>query len=118
MSMFQLRSEHLRAIAEEDFVVRVANLLGDLFPDAQDLPRDELIRSVRAQMRRAMGYGFIAEQDVASYVVTAWLLGESFDTEFPAAGQILNAPDPPEVRTARLEEWTKVLFAALEEEGD
>jgi hypothetical protein len=115
MKRFELRPEHLRAISEEDFATRATQFLCDTFPEANDVPRMELNRGVRAQIQRALIYGFAAEQDVASYVVTSWLLGEAFDTKLPAAGQILSAPDPPEVRAARLEEWAKVLFSALEE---
>jgi hypothetical protein len=117
MSIFQLRPEHLKAISEEDFTIRVAIFLRDTFPDAEDVARDELVRTVGEQVHRAMRYGFSAEQDIATYVITAWLLGEDFDTEFPAAGQILTSTDGAEARAAALEEWTKILFAALEEEG-
>jgi hypothetical protein len=113
--MFQIRPEHLQALAGDDFTGRLVKFLCDLFPDAQELSRDELIGSVQEQIRRATQYGFVAEQDVAAYVVTAWLLGKSFDTDLPAALQILRSSDSPEVRAARLEEWAKTLFAALEE---
>ncbi|HET6229875.1 MAG TPA: hypothetical protein VFE05_07400 [Longimicrobiaceae bacterium] len=113
--MFQIRTEHLRSLEGDDFAVRLAAFLSELFPDAQELPHAELTGSVREQIGRSINYGFVAEEDVASYVVTAWLLGKSFDIDFPAAVQILHSLDVPEVRAARLEEWTKVLFAALEE---
>ena len=97
-------------------MIRVATFLRDTFPDAEDVAWGKLVRTVGEQVRRAMQYGFSAEQDVATYVITAWLLGENFDTEFPAAVQILSSTDGAAARAASLEEWTKILFAALEEE--
>src|SRR4051794_9507268 len=105
--MFQIRTEHLRSLEGDDFAVRLAAFLSELFPDAQELPHAELTGSVREQIGRALQYGFVAEQDVASYVLTAWLTGKSFDTDLPAAMQILHSPESPEVRAAELEEWAK-----------
>ena len=114
--MIRIRLEQFRLMGQEEFGVRMAALLAEQFSDAAELCRDELLTGVREQVVRAQRYGFLAEQDVAVYVLTAWLLGEDFDKELPAAEQILNSGDAPEVRATRLEEWTQALFSALEEE--
>ena len=115
--MIRIRLEQFRLMGERDFAIRMSELLAEEFADAAELPAADLLAGVRGQIIRAQRHGFFAEQDVAVYVLTAWLLGEAFDDEFPAARQILDSGEAPEVRATRLEEWTQILFTALEEEG-
>jgi hypothetical protein len=94
---------------------RVVAFLRDQYPDAAAVPDTELLGPVRRLMRRAEFYGLRTEQDIAIYVIAGFLLGESFDVDFPAAQQILPSPViSPAEKTSWLLEWTTQLFRALE----
>jgi hypothetical protein len=59
------------------------------------------------------------EASIAGYVTTAYLLGEHFDTQFPAAADILKRPQLRGVRQGRTpRSWTRQLFQALEGDGE
>ena len=97
------------------FELRLAEFLQAQFADAAQIPLLTLRPEVAAQIERAQGYGVKSEQDIADYVVTAWLLGIDFDTRFPAANEVLTADLPGEMKAQFLEEWTKEMFEKLKE---
>jgi hypothetical protein len=119
--MFKIRSEHMDAQSKavrEGFEDRLVEFLHKQFPEAKDEPAGELRAAVHEQVERALGYGLQAEQHAAIYLTTAWLLGREFDSEFPAAKDILTSNKMgPDEKAERLAKWTERLFVALEEEG-
>jgi uncharacterized protein (DUF2342 family) len=49
----------------------------------------QLVGAFRRQATKAQHYGLTDEHSAATYVYTAWLMGEEFDTRIPAVAQIL-----------------------------
>lgn len=119
--MFKIRSEHMDAQSKavrEGFEDRLVEFLRGEFPEAKDEPDNELRAAVHALVDKSVGYGLQAEQHAAVYLTTAWLLGKEFDTEFPAAQEILTSNKMgPDEKSERLAKLTERLFVALEEEG-
>lgn len=87
-----LSSQQLTRSSELRFVARLAELLQSNGRGAvTDNP--ELAGEILGQYTRAASYGLVSELDVARYVVTAWTLGADFDERFPAARELLAAPN-------------------------
>lgn len=120
MSFLKIREDQLRALAApqaERFEARLADFLREQFPEAAEEPPDELRAAVRAQAEKAEAYGLLTERQAAAYVACAWLLGPDFDTEFPAAVEVLGSPErSPDEKADWLGEWTEAMFAALEQD--
>jgi hypothetical protein len=119
--MFKIRKEHMDAQSQavrEGFEDRLVEFLCSEFPEAQREPPAELRAVVHEQAEKAVGYGIETEQHVAIYLTTAWLLGRNFDTEFPAANEILTSGFRDSAMKADdLAKLTERLFVVLEEEG-
>src|SRR5690348_6291570 len=107
--MFKIRGEHMDAQSKavrEGFEDRLVDFLRSQFPDAKDEPDAELRSAVREQVDRALSYGLEAERPVATYLTTAWLLGQTFDDEFPGAKEILTSKlHTPDEKADRLAKW-------------
>jgi hypothetical protein len=99
---------------EARYVSRLTNFLRERFPDAAQEPVEKLRPEVTAQIAKARGYGLSTEQELADYVISAWLLGQDFDKDFPAAREVLTAPISGNMKAYFLEQWTKQLFEELE----
>lgn len=119
--MFKIRKEQMDAqhkAVRESFEDRLIEFLCGEFPEAKEAPPEKLRLAVREQIDHALGYGLSEERYVAVYLVTAWLLGQKFDTEFPAAQEILTSKMRSSAMKAEdLQKLTERLFVALEEEG-
>jgi hypothetical protein len=116
----KIRKEQIAALntgQAENFDRRMAAFLQEQFEEAAEEPVEELLPVIEAQTEKANRYGLTTEQDVASYVITAYLLGLDFDTEFPAAQEVLTAQVPAENKAVFLEEWTKEMLETLEGGG-
>ncbi len=88
------------------------------FPEADKISTAQLDQVIEEQITRARGYGFETENQMGIYVVTAWLVGEKFDTENKAAEDTLKSKDvTPDYKADWLQNWTEGLFEALEEKG-
>jgi len=99
------------------FISKVCRFILDTFKDASALPRNELDQALGIQVQRARRYGLQTERQIIAYVITAWLLGEMFDEELPAARLALSAPDfSAEDKRIWLEEWTVKLLSTLSPE--
>jgi hypothetical protein len=97
------------------FEDRLLAFLHETFPDSLEMREGELQRAVRRLLEKATGYGFSTESEIAVYVTTAYLLGENFDTEFPAASDMLLSPEYASYQKADfLQTWTRHLFDTLE----
>ncbi|MGI9067366.1 MAG: hypothetical protein ACR2HX_13325 [Pyrinomonadaceae bacterium] len=116
--MLKIRNQQIETLSihqTRQFVERVAEYLREQFPEVEDEPREEFMAAIHQQTNNAGAYGLITEQQIATYVTCAWLLGLDFDLEFPAAQEVLNSDQySPEGKREWLAEWTEALFAALE----
>lgn len=104
------------AVPRAEFRRSLIGFLREQFPDAKDMPAAELEAGVDLCIAKAESYGIDTCQDVATYTVTAFLVGVDFDTDFPAATDILVSPVLGSGDKAQwLREWTAELFRALED---
>ena len=113
----KVRSEQIAALDQHqsrDYELRLTKFLQEQFADAASEPADMLLPEVAAQIQRARGYGLLSENEIANYVISAWLLGKDFDQEFPAAKQVLRAPISGNMKAHFLEQWAKQIFEELE----
>lgn len=117
--LLKLRPAQMRAFAqasEERFVDRTTLFLQAEFADARREPRSSLKPAVAEQIARARRHGFTTEIQLVTYVVTAWLLGPTFDEEMPAVRQTLESPVmSPGDKASWLSEFTEKLFRTLSE---
>ncbi|MBD0255663.1 MAG: hypothetical protein ICV83_08075 [Cytophagales bacterium] len=101
------------------FEARLVHFLHETFPDSLDMLEGELESTVEGLVEKARSYGIQDEASIAVYVTTAYLLGAQFDTQFPAAAEILNERSYGGAEKAELlESWTRQLFQALEGDGE
>lgn len=101
------------------FGLRIADFLQSQFPDAEEVSQEELLPVIQKQIKNAQVYGLRTEQQIVIYVVTSWLLGEQFDTEFPAAQEMLKSSEySPADKSEWLVQWTEEMFTILDEGGD
>lgn len=117
--LLKLRPPQMRAFAqasEERFVDRTTLFLQGEFADARREPRTSLKPAVAEQIERARGYGFTTEIQLVTYVVTAWLLGPTFDEQMPAVRETLASPlMSPGDKASWLSQFTEKLFRTLSE---
>ncbi|HRI66252.1 MAG TPA: DUF4123 domain-containing protein [Polyangium sp.] len=117
--LLKLRPAQMRAFAQasdERFVDRTTLFLQSEFPDARKQSRGTLKMGVADQIAKARLHGFTTEIQLVTYVVTAWLLGENFDEEFPAVKETLASPVmSPSDKATWLSQFTEKLFRTLSE---
>jgi len=100
----------------EVFQNRVIDFLHSSFPDSVQMEQAELREGVAFMLEKATHYGLQTEIDQVNYVVTAYLLGLNFDTEMPAATEILTDKYLSGTQKADwLQQWTQQLFQVLAE---
>ena len=101
--------------ANRDYEMRLVRFLQSQFPDAAREREASLVDGVRPQIANARRYGLLTEQQIATYVTSAWLLGSDFDGEFPAAREMLISGAPADEKSDWLARFTKALFEQLEQ---
>lgn len=94
------------------YELRLTKFLQEQFTDAAEELTDKLRSEVSAQIGKARGYGLLSEQEVASYVISAWLMGRNFDA-VPAVQKVLAAQTSPGMKARFLEQWTNQVFEEL-----
>jgi hypothetical protein len=115
--MFTIQPYHMKAFAaagHEDLEKKLAEFLCHEFPEASLQNHNELYRVIHEQHKKASHYELKASQEIAIYVITAWLLGVDFDTDFPAANDVLRSALPSHLKIHWLQNWTQEIFAILE----
>jgi hypothetical protein len=115
--MLNIREEQLESFNQHgthDYELRLAKFLQDRFADAAQEPTDKLHPHVAEQIEKAREYCLLSEQQVAVYVISAWLLGRDFDTEMLAVREVLTAPIPGDAKTHFLRQLTIQIFKELE----
>ena len=114
MRITQQQFDSLGNLPKETFARRSTEFLRHRFPEAANSPLDEVLAAVRIAVQRGEIHGLRAEQDLAAYVLTSFLLGSDFDTEFPAAYDVLFSPVlEPSDKALWLTQWTEEMFLTL-----
>ena len=118
--MFQLSPETAKAFSEAQdvaFEVKMVAFLRGNFPDAAEVPDDEMRAGVHRVLQRAIFYRITSELGQARFVISAWLLGEDFDTEHPAVNDVLSSVEVSEEDKCEwLERYVTEVFQRLGEE--
>lgn len=118
----RMRAEQLQAFTdagESAFDERLTDFLRQRFPDARDENREQVLNSVRPQAKRARTYGLETEREIAQYVVTAWILGPEFQSDFPAAQMVLQSHAlTPGAKAEWLSHFTLTLLSKLEDHAE
>ncbi|MBI4704069.1 MAG: hypothetical protein HY744_23415 [Deltaproteobacteria bacterium] len=116
--MLTIRSHQIEALGrdlEVRFEQRLAQLLMQLYEDAARQGAAGVRQAVHAAVARARAYGLRTEAELATYANAAWLLGEEFDTRFPAAPLVLSRRGlAPADKVEWLAAWTTALFEELQ----
>jgi hypothetical protein len=113
--MNQISSEQWNRMGRDSFDARLIALIRRNHPEqAAKMDFGSLISAFNRQTAKARQYGLNDEFSVATYVYTAWLMGEQFDTRIPAVAQILGdkqmlAPD----KARALGNFSKLVFRTL-----
>ena len=118
--MFTFSEAQMQRIGEQHFLDRLRSLLAEQFPDQQgDLQAPEFEPQVRRLVARAATYGLGDEQSAAGFVLTAWLLGAEFDTDFPDLQTLLRDDTlTARQKSAALESFAQALLEDLQAQAE
>jgi hypothetical protein len=114
-AMNQISSEQWGRMGRDSFDARLLAVIRRNHPEqAAKMDFGSLIDAFHRQAAKARRYGLNDEHSVATYVYTAWLMGEEFDTRIPAVAQILDdkkmlAPD----KARALGNFSRLVFRTL-----
>jgi hypothetical protein len=98
----------------ENFISNLSEILRDELDEIKKMDVDELRNDIIKQIKKANFYGFTLNSTVASYVISAFLMGENFDIDFKAASDILHKSIKQNEKIRRLEDWVHTIFSAFE----
>jgi hypothetical protein len=88
--MNQITSEQWSQMGRDSFDARLLAVIRRNHPEqAAGMDVASLVDAFRRQSTKAHHYGLTDEFSAATYVYTAWLMGEEFDTRIPAIAQLL-----------------------------
>jgi hypothetical protein len=88
--MNQISSEQWNQMGRDSFDARLIAIIRRNHPEQADkMDFAQVVGAFRRQSAKAQHYGLNDEHSAATYVYTAWLMGEEFDTRIPAVAQIL-----------------------------
>ena len=97
---------------------RWRQLLELAFPTDPPAKTPAFEESLQAAAANARNHAIFHERDVARFICLTYSLGESFDTQFPAAKDILaDTTRPADERLSLLECWADELVSALGSES-
>jgi hypothetical protein len=115
MSMNQISSEQWKQLGRDSFDARLIATIRRNHPDqAAKMDFAEVIGAFHRQAAKAQHYGLTDEHSAATYVYTAWLMGEEFDTRIPAIAQILGDKRMKAVDKAKaLGNFQRLVFRTL-----
>jgi hypothetical protein len=118
--VFTFNSGQMQRIGEQSFLTRMREILAEQFPDQQAfLASPEFEPTVLALVERAASYGLGDEQSAATFVLTAWLLGAEFDTDFPGLQELLAQEDlTAHQKCAALESFAQTLLEDLRQQAE
>ena len=100
-----------------NFLERAVKFLYEKFPESRKEDPDKLTDMVGVQLDKADSYGLATEQQVMTYITSAWVLGPNFDKEFPSARETLNSKrTTPDKKADWLAKWTEKVVAGFKKE--
>lgn len=100
--------------AEAAYVRKLADFLRANAPGMATEPDQTLLPQVAHVVQRARDFGFASEREVATFALTAALLGPDFPDNFAGAREILEMKAPASRRAELLQDFTRELFEVLE----
>ncbi len=103
-------------MGQDSFDSRLVAILHKHHPaQAARMPFADLVAAIHRQSAQARCYGLNDERSVATYVYTAWLMGEEFDRRIPSIAQILRERTMTSAdKTEALSNFSKLVFRSLE----
>jgi hypothetical protein len=114
-SMNRISSRQWATMGRDSFDARLIAVIRRNHPEqAANIDIATLVGAFRRQQAKARHYGLTDEHSTATYVYTAWLMGEEFDTRIPAVAQILADPTLACSAKARaLSDFSRLVFRTL-----
>ena len=113
--MNQISSEQWTQLGRDSFDARLIAIIRRNHPDqAAKMDFASVVGAFHRQAAKAQRYGLTDEHAAATYVYTAWLMGEEFDTRIPAVAQILNDKRMRAIDKAKaLGNFSRLVFRTL-----
>jgi hypothetical protein len=113
--MNQISSEQWNQMGRDSFDARLIAIIRRNHPEqAEKMDFVQVVGAFRRQATKAQHYGLNDEHSAATYVYTAWLMGEEFDTRIPAIAQILGDRRMRAIEKARaLGNFSRLVFRTL-----
>ncbi|MDJ1479579.1 hypothetical protein QNI16_03725 [Cytophagaceae bacterium YF14B1] len=109
------KSTSTKMLITPSLKTRLIQFLHESFEDSKQVSAAEMNRVMDSILKKAVNYGLDNEADLATYVITSYVLGENFDKEVPEAAKILNNTGyNSNQKAAFLETWTMQVIQALE----
>jgi hypothetical protein len=88
--MHQISREQWTQMGRDSFDARLLAIIRRHHPEqAATMHLADTVKAFHRQAAKAQAHGLTDERSAATYVYTAWLMGEEFDTRIPAIAQIL-----------------------------
>ena len=112
--MLKLREAQIDQLAP--FRRRMRDLLRRHFPETREVPARQTDAAISRQVKAGRAHGLWTERQLAIYVLTAFLMGENFNTQFPAVEAVLGSDLPPDGKADWVEAWSKEMFDTLAKE--
>ncbi|MCW3105922.1 MAG: hypothetical protein JWQ09_428 [Segetibacter sp.] len=115
--MFKITNNQLATLSlkgREEFIKSMAKLLCSEDEDIKNIPKQELYDYILKLIKKSNKYKFTLNSSIASFIVTAFSLGENFDVDFEAAREILTSVSNEEEKGQKLQELVINIFSALE----
>lgn len=100
--------------AEAAYIRKLAAFLRANAPGMATEPDETLLPQVAHVVQRARAFGFSSEREVATFALTAALLGADFADQVGGAREILELQDTAARRAELLQDFTRELFEVLE----
>ena len=113
--MNQISSEQWTQLGRDSFDARLIGIIRRNHPEqAAKMDFASVIGAFHRQAAKAQHYGLTDEHSAATFVYTAWLMGEEFDTRIPAIAQILGDRRMKAVEKAKaLANFSRLVFRTL-----
>ena len=113
--MNQISSEQWTQLGRDSFDARLIGIIRRNHPDqAAKMDFAALVDAFHRQAAKARHYGLTDEHSAATYVYTAWLMGDEFDTRIPAIAQILDDKRMKAAEKAKaLGNFSRLVFRTL-----
>ena len=113
--MNQISSEQWTQLGRDSFDARLIGIIRRNHPEqAAKMDFTSVVGAFHRQAAKALHYGLTDEHSAATFVYTAWLMGEEFDTRIPAIAQILADKRMKAIEKAKaLANFSRLVFRTL-----